>query len=120
MYQDHFPGARAYGFVENGRLAGVIELYAEEWANRLRVTELWVRADVRRRGLGGRLMDFAKAEARRQGRRMIILETQTCNVNAIDFYRRNGFVLAGVLLADYSNNDPGRGEVRLEMGYYPT
>lgn len=51
---------------------------------------------------------------------MIILETQTCNVNAIDFYRRNGFVLAGVLLADYSNNDPGRGEVRLEMGYYPT
>lgn len=120
LYQDHFPGARAYGFVENGRLAGVIELYAEEWANRLRVTELWVRADVRRRGLGGRLMDFAKAEARRQGRRMIILETQTCNVNAIDFYRRNGFVLAGVLLADYSNNDPGRGEVRLEMGYYLT
>ena len=84
------------------------------------MTELWVRADVRRRGLGGRLMDFAKAEARRQGRRMIILETQTCNVNAIDFYRRNGFVLAGVLLADYSNNDPERGEVRLEMGYYPT
>ena len=48
--------------------------------------------------------------------RMTVLETQTCNENAIAFYKRNGFSIIGFDLYSYSNDDPERHEVRIEMG----
>ena len=48
--------------------------------------------------------------------RMIVLETQSCNESAIAFYRKNGFSIIGFDLYAYSNNDPERHEVRIEMG----
>lgn len=48
--------------------------------------------------------------------RMIVLEIQSCNENAIAFYRKNGFSIIGFDLYSYSNNDPERHEVRIEMG----
>lgn len=50
------------------------------------------------------------------GARMIVLETQSCNESAIAFYRKNGFSIIGFDLYAYSNNDPERHEVRIEMG----
>lgn len=50
------------------------------------------------------------------GARMIVLETQSCNESAIAFYRKNGFSIIGFDLYSYSNNDPERHEVRIEMG----
>ena len=47
---------------------------------------------------------------------MIVLETQTCNEKAINFYLRNGFSLIGFDLYSYTNSDPERKEVRIEMG----
>lgn len=47
---------------------------------------------------------------------MIVLETQSCNENAIAFYKRNGFAIIGFDLYSYSNTDPERHEVRIEMG----
>ena len=47
---------------------------------------------------------------------MIVLETQTCNENTIAFYKRNGFSIIGFDLYSYSNDDPERHEVRIEMG----
>ena len=47
---------------------------------------------------------------------MIVLETQSCNEAAIAFYRKNGFSIIGFDLYAYSNNDPERHEVRIEMG----
>ena len=47
---------------------------------------------------------------------MIVLETQSCNESAIAFYRKNGFSIIGFDLYSYSNNDPERHEVRIEMG----
>ncbi len=41
LFAAHWQGARAWGIVEDGKLLGAIELCAEEWSNRLRVTELW-------------------------------------------------------------------------------
>ena len=46
---------------------------------------------------------------------MIVLETQSCNKNAIAFYRKNGFEIIGFDLYAYSNDDQERHEVRLEM-----
>lgn len=70
----------------------------------------------RRRGLGRALMDRLLAEARRAGARMAMLETQTCNEKAIAFYHSCGFAVIGFDLYSYSNDDPARREVRLEMG----
>ena len=50
------------------------------------------------------------------GARMIVLETQSCNEAAIAFYRKNGFSVIGFDLYAYSNTDPERHEVRIEMG----
>ena len=47
---------------------------------------------------------------------MIVLETQSCNEAAIAFYRRNGYQIIGFELYAYSNADPERREVRIEMG----
>ncbi len=53
-----------------------------------------------------------------QNRRAIILETQSCNTNAIEFYLHEGFELIGFDTCCYTNNDIGRREVRLDLGYF--
>lgn len=55
-------------------------------------------------------------EAVKSGARMIVLETQSCNKKAIDFYMKHGFSLIGLDMYAYSNEDPEKHEVRLEMG----
>ena len=59
-----------------------IETDVELWSNRLRITELWV-ADEYQRGIGHALLEDCQG---RQGwsASCIILETQSCNVNAIN------------------------------------
>ena len=69
-----------------------------------------------RKSLGTLLMQTIQRAAEAAGARMIVLETQTCNENAIAFYKRNGFSIIGFDLYSYSNDDPERHEVRIEMG----
>ena len=116
LYADHFEGAAAYGIVRGEELVAAVEICPEEWNNRLRVTELWVKEGERGRGLGKKLLAFAKEEGRRQKRRALVLETQSCNTRAIAFYLREGLSLIGLDLCSYSNEDVSRGEVRLELG----
>ncbi len=118
LFQKHWKGAYAYGAFDGDAFVGAIELYPEKWANRIRVTELWVDENYRKRGIGKRLMDIAKAQAKKRGARMLILETQSCNFNAIGFYLHEGFDLVGFLSCDYSDSDLDRKEVRLEMGWF--
>ena len=117
LFQKHWKGAFAYGAFDGDALVGAIELYPEKWANRIRVTELWIDENYRRQGLGKKLMDIAKVQAKKRGARMLILETQSCNTNAVGFYLHEGFDLVGFLSCDYSNTDLKRKEVRLEMGW---
>lgn len=70
----------------------------------------------RGKGIGTRLMETITKEAELLGARMIVLETQSCNEKAIAFYKKNGFEVIGFDLYAYSNTDPERHEVRLEMG----
>jgi hypothetical protein len=63
-------------------------------------------------------MDKAKEVAAAQKRRAIILETQSCNTNAIGFYLSQGFELIGFDTCCYTNNDIGRHEVRINLGYF--
>ena len=103
---------------ESGELLACIEVCPEEWSNRLVVTELWVSEELRRKGVGKRLMDKAKEVAVRQKRRAVILETQSCNTNAIGFYLHQGFELIGFDTCCYSNEDIARREVRVNLGFF--
>lgn len=121
LYEDYRPNANAYGILDgDGALIGAIETEVETWSNRLRVHELWVDARHRRQGLGRMLLDHAKDEARHGNRRMLMLETQSCNANAIGFYLHEGLTLIGFDACCYANNDLERKEVRIELGWDST
>ena len=105
LYQDHWEKAEAFGIVfeENGKKM---------------VTELWVSDELHRRGIGTALMNLAKEQAKLQNRRAIILETQSCNVRAISFYRSQGFELIGYDTCCYTNRDIARHEIRFNFGFF--
>ncbi|MDR2687007.1 MAG: GNAT family N-acetyltransferase [Oscillospiraceae bacterium] len=118
LYAPWWEGARAYGVLEGGELVACIELWKENWSNRLRVTELWVADSHHRRGIGTALMDFAKRQARELGCRALMLETQSGNENAVAFYLAQGLALFGFDRSAYTNRDVERRDVRLELGCY--
>ena len=107
----------AYGAFENDRLLGFAEGFLEVWNNRFRISNICVFDPAARgMGIGGALMEAIQRSAQASGARMIVLETQSCNENAIRFYRRHGFEIIGFDLYSYSNADPERHEIRIEMG----
>lgn len=116
LLEDYLEEPRLYGAFDNGELIGILEIAAENWNNRLRISNLWVKETFRRRGIGRQLMRKAEEVAVAQGRRALVLETQSCNDPAICFYRASGFSFIGCDLLAYSNDDIDRQEVRLEMG----
>ena len=122
LYQPHWEKACAWGIVEKREggldMLACIETCPEEWSNRLMVTELWVHERLRRQGIGHRLMNIAKEQAVLEHRRALILETQSCNTAAIQFYEKEGFELIGFDSCCYSNQDRERKEVRINMGYF--
>ena len=107
----------AFGAFEGGTLLGFVEGSPESWNNRYRISNICVFENAERsRGIGTALMAAIQNAAAATGARMIVLETQTCNEAAIAFYKKNGFSIIGLDLYSYSNADPERHEVRLEMG----
>lgn len=116
LLEDYLEEPQLFGAFEGGELLGILEVAEENWNNRLRVSNLWVKEGFRRQGIGRQLMDKAEALAAQQGRRALVLETQSCNDPALCFYRACGFSLIGFDLLAYSNDDIDRREVRLEMG----
>lgn len=129
LFAEHWPDAEAWGIVSEEpakdgetapkkKLLACIECCPEEWSNRLLVTELWVADELHRQGIGTKLMNIVKEKARKDGRRAVMLETQTCNVRALAFYRSQGFRLMGIDTCCYGNNDIQRHEVRVNLVYY--
>ena len=119
LFADWWEDARAFGIVRDGQLLAVIEVCPETWSNRLMVTELFVREELRGRGYGKKLIGLAKDLTVSGGYRAMILETQSSNVSAVDFYLHEGFELIGFDSCCYSNRDIDRKEVRFDMGWFP-
>ena len=118
LFGEWWDDPRAYGLWDGKEMLGILEVTPEEWNNRLRVTNLCVQEDCRRRGFGTLLMTRAREIARAQGRRALILETQSCNTAAISFYLAQGLTFMGFNACEYTNEDIARHEVRIEMGCY--
>ena len=107
----------AFGAWEGENLVGFAEGSREGWNNRFRISNICVfDHSVRGHGVGTALMKVITEAAVAAGSRMIVLETQSCNEAAIAFYRKNGFSVIGFDLYAYSNCDPERHEIRIEMG----
>jgi GNAT superfamily N-acetyltransferase len=84
-------------------IAGSVQLVPAPQPNqphRADVAKLLVHPDARRRGLGRALMTALEALARREGRRLLTLDTRTGDA-AEPLYAALGFVAAGTIL-DYS------------------
>lgn len=119
LYQDYWENAEAYGVCddESGEILGIFEFAAEEWNNRLRMTQLLAKPEHRGKGVGKFMVDFVKSVARERDYRVIVLETQNYNTPAIDFYRSQGFKFCGGNTYFYSNTDIEDDEVMLEMSF---
>ena len=117
LYEDWLENPSAFSLNKDGQVLGYLEVDREAWNNRLRITEILVLDEFRGRGYGTILINKAKEISKEEGFREIILETQTCNTRAIDFYIKNGFIVNGIDLSCYSNDDVEKKEVRLELVY---
>ena len=116
FFEPQVEEPRVFAAQVEGQNVGWIELGYQKWNNTMRVWEFLVKEEYRGRGVGTALMDMAARIAREKEARMLVLETQSCNVPAITFYLKFGFDLIGFDTAAYSNNDIDKKEVRLEMG----
>jgi ribosomal protein S18 acetylase RimI-like enzyme len=116
LFADHVKEPRAFAATLNNEPIGWIETGYEKWNNRMRIWELLVKKEYRRKGIGTQLMKHAITIAKEKNARMLVLETHSCNVDAIRFYLAHGFQLIGFDTTAYSNQDIEKGEIRLELG----
>jgi ribosomal protein S18 acetylase RimI-like enzyme len=116
FFEDFVEEPRAFAATLRGEQVGWLEVGYHKWNNRMRVWEILVKDGFRRRGIGTALMNHAIKLAKEKGARALVLETQTCNAPAIDFYLKQGFELVGFDATAYTNQDADRKEVKLELG----
>ncbi|GAA3619190.1 hypothetical protein GCM10022223_40010 [Kineosporia mesophila] len=76
---------------ENGEPVGGLTGWT--WGGTCGVSMLWVHADHRAGGWGGKLLAAAEDQARRRGCARMVLSSFT--FQAPDFYRRHGYVETG-------------------------
>lgn len=107
----------AFGAFEGEKMLGFVEGSIEAWNNRFRISNICVFDNAKRGGgIGTTLLEIIQDVAKSNKARMIVLETQTCNERAIAFYKKSGFDIIGFDMYSYSNTDPERHEIRIEMG----
>jgi ribosomal protein S18 acetylase RimI-like enzyme len=82
-------------FVRDGAREIMAGLHGWTWGDTGYVQTLWVREDLRGRGLGTRLLATAEVEAARRGCRE--MHTDTHSYQAPDFYRHCGYQTIGEL-----------------------
>ena len=77
-----------------GQIVGQLILY-QNWHDYAYIDDLVVDAEVRGRGIGRKLVDYAIQWAKERNCPGLMLETQNINVAACHFYERCGFILGG-------------------------
>lgn len=115
MYNEIIEQGYSLGAYKNDKLVGVIIAENRKWNNTLWIAEIVISESCRRDGIGSILMDDFIQLAKENNFRVIGLETQSINLPAINFYRKNGFEIDGLDLSLYSNRDVENKEFALYM-----
>jgi ribosomal-protein-alanine N-acetyltransferase len=76
-------------------IIGYIVFSYDEWNNSAHIDQIFVRPDKQNQGVGSKLIDDVVNRAKKQGIRIVFLETGTKENNAIRFYKKNGFSVSG-------------------------
>jgi ribosomal-protein-alanine N-acetyltransferase len=85
--------ARCWVYREDGAVAGYLCLW--EVADEVHITNVAVRPDQRRRGIGRQLLSQILAGARERQIRLVCLEVRPTNVEALGLYESFGFRVVG-------------------------
>jgi ribosomal protein S18 acetylase RimI-like enzyme len=104
-----------YVALADGKVAGGILLNLDEARGLARVEDIIVGRQYRRYGVGSLLLSCAFDWARKRGCRAIVLETQSSNYPAIQFYLRNGLQIWSIHQHFYPPG-PLEHEVAIIMG----
>lgn len=99
---------------ESDRLVGILDAEYTEWNNAVTLHNLYIDVHYRGQGLGRRFWALLIRFAKEQDARAILIETQTNNVPAINFYLRMGCRVCGIDEALY---DSELGEIALFLEY---
>lgn len=98
-------GAAGFLAFDGERGCGMVFVFAEEQdACMARVVSMWVAPDVRREGVGRRLIEAVVEWARLREIRQVKLMVTSVNQGAIAFYERMGFGMTGK--TEVYPNDP--------------
>ena len=92
-YDDHKPLAVFVTDPDTGKVVG--GLYGASYLGQLRVDRFFLPEELRRGGLGSRLLALAEAEGRRRGCTRIALNT--LEIQAPGFYKKQGYETAATL-----------------------
>ncbi|MDY0339026.1 MAG: GNAT family N-acetyltransferase [Acholeplasmataceae bacterium] len=95
---------------------GFIEGSIQSWNQTYRIWNFLVLDEYQNQGIGRALMEESIKHAKNLSCRAVMLEVQSCNYPAIQFYLKQGFKFTGLDTLAYSNEDIEKKEVRLEMG----
>jgi ribosomal protein S18 acetylase RimI-like enzyme len=97
----------------NGRLVGFLDAEIEPWRNVVKIWDVLVDEEHRRQGIGTELTRRAQEFAAKNNCRALVVETQTTNWPALNFYLKMGFQVCAVDDHFYTNRDLERKEVAL-------
>lgn len=89
---------RDIGFLArcDGKYAGLALCFTDEDdTERGKIISMWVAPEARRHGVGRKLIDSIATWAAGQRIKTLYLMVTSVNDSAIEFYRRNGFVMTG-------------------------
>lgn len=93
---------------ESGKVIGYTSFKYHKWNNGIWVEQLFVRKDFHRKGIGTELLKGAIDSARKMKARIIFVDTRKGPDNeAIKFYKKNGFSIAGHI-RDFYKKEHGK------------
>ncbi|MBU4300363.1 MAG: GNAT family N-acetyltransferase [Nanoarchaeota archaeon] len=81
---------------------GHIVFSYDEWNNSIHIDLLFIRPNRQNQGIGSKLIDAVVERVKKQGARIIFLETNKMENDAIKFYKKNGFRVAGHINGMYN------------------
>jgi len=117
LFQSYKESAEYYVVKDISNLEiAVLVIGKQNWNNTARLHNINIfNEDNRKIGIGTEIIQFAENRAKTWNYRSIVLECQSSNYPAVQFYLKCGYQLTGFDAIAYSNNDIEKHEVRLEM-----